>query len=146
MAERGYVSKISGKRKNGVILLTSSKASVSVEFFGVNTVRVRVAPSGTFERDFSYSFDPLAVSTASVARISESRESIVLTGPWTGDNYASWDHMALSIPMPANMSVSGIPFVGCDVGGFNEMPSGELYARWLQAAALAPFLRSHSVG
>jgi alpha-glucosidase len=26
------------------------------------------------------------------------------------------------------------------------MPSGELYARWLQAAALTPFLRSHSVG
>jgi alpha-glucosidase len=42
--------------------------------------------------------------------------------------------------------VSGVPFVGCDVGGFAEMPSGELYARWLQAAALTPFLRSHSVG
>lgn len=65
---------------------------------------------------------------------------------WTGDNYASWDHMALSIPMLANLSVSGVPFVGCDVGGFNDMPSGELYARWLQAAALTPFFRSHSVG
>lgn len=65
---------------------------------------------------------------------------------WTGDNYASWDHLALSIPMLANMSVSGVPFVGCDVGGFNDMPSGELYARWLQAAALTPFFRSHSVG
>ena len=65
---------------------------------------------------------------------------------WTGDNYASWDHLALTIPMLTNMSVSGIPFVGADVGGFNEMPSGELYARWLQAAALTPFLRSHSVG
>lgn len=65
---------------------------------------------------------------------------------WTGDNYASWDHLALSIPMLANMSVSGVPFVGTDVGGFAEMPSGELYARWLQAAALTPFLRSHSVG
>jgi alpha-glucosidase len=65
---------------------------------------------------------------------------------WTGDNYASWDHLALSIPMLANLSVSGVPFVGADVGGFNDMPSGELYARWLQAAALTPFLRSHSVG
>lgn len=65
---------------------------------------------------------------------------------WTGDNYASWDHLALSIPMLTNMSVSGVPFVGCDVGGFNDRPSGELYARWLQAAALTPFLRSHSVG
>ncbi len=65
---------------------------------------------------------------------------------WTGDNYASWDHLALTIPMLANMSVSGIPFVGADVGGFNDRPSGELYARWLQAAVLTPFLRSHSVG
>lgn len=65
---------------------------------------------------------------------------------WTGDNYASWDHLALSIPMLTNMSVSGVPFVGCDVGGFNDRPSGELYTRWLQAAALTPFLRSHSVG
>lgn len=65
---------------------------------------------------------------------------------WTGDNYASWEHLALSIPMLANLSVSGVPFIGADAGGFNDMPSGELYARWLQAAALTPFLRSHSVG
>ena len=65
---------------------------------------------------------------------------------WTGDNYSGWEHLALSIPMLANMSVSGIPFVGADVGGFQDMPTGELYARWLQAAALTPFLRSHSVG
>ena len=64
---------------------------------------------------------------------------------WTGDNYASWDQLALSIPMLTNLSVSGVPFVGCDVGGFNDRPSGELYTRWLQAAILTPFLRSHSV-
>jgi alpha-glucosidase len=65
---------------------------------------------------------------------------------WTGDNYASWDHLALTIPMLTNLSVSGVPFVGADAGGFAEMPSGELHARWLQAAALTPFFRSHSVG
>ena len=65
---------------------------------------------------------------------------------WTGDNYASWDHLAMSIPMLANLSVSGVPFVGGDVGGFNDRPSGELYTRWLQAGVLTPFLRSHSVG
>ena len=48
--------------------------------------------------------------------------------------------------MLTNLSVSGVPFVGADVGGFAEMSSGELYTRWLQAAALTPFLRSHSVG
>lgn len=65
---------------------------------------------------------------------------------WTGDNYSGWEHLALSIPMLANMSVSGVPFVGSDVGGFQDMPTAELYTRWLQAAALTPFLRSHSVG
>jgi alpha-glucosidase len=40
----------------------------------------------------------------------------------------------------------GCRFVGCDVGGFNDRPSGELYTRWLQAGVLTPFLRSHSVG
>ncbi len=65
---------------------------------------------------------------------------------WTGDNYSAWEHLALSIPMLANMSVSGVPFVGADVGGFQDMPTAELYTRWVQAAALTPFLRSHSVG
>ncbi len=65
---------------------------------------------------------------------------------WTGDNYSAWEHLALSIPMLANMSVSGVPFVGADVGGFQDMPTAELYTRWLQAAVLTPFLRSHSVG
>ncbi|HEX8188823.1 MAG TPA: TIM-barrel domain-containing protein [Pyrinomonadaceae bacterium] len=63
---------------------------------------------------------------------------------WTGDNVASWDHLRLSIPMLLNLGVSGVPLVGSDVGGFSGNPSPELYARWLQAAALTPFLRSHS--
>ncbi|MFA6092512.1 MAG: TIM-barrel domain-containing protein [Elusimicrobiota bacterium] len=65
---------------------------------------------------------------------------------WTGDSISTWEHLALTIPMLANMSVSGLPFVGADVGGFSGEPSGELYARWLQAAALTPFLRSHYNG
>ncbi|MDT5293475.1 MAG: alpha-glucosidase [Acidobacteriota bacterium] len=63
---------------------------------------------------------------------------------WTGDNVASWDHLRLSISMLLNLGVSGVPLVGSDVGGFSGNPSPELYARWLQAAALTPFLRSHS--
>ncbi|HEX8351432.1 MAG TPA: TIM-barrel domain-containing protein [Pyrinomonadaceae bacterium] len=63
---------------------------------------------------------------------------------WTGDNVASWDHLRLSIPMLLNLGVSGVPLVGADVGGFSGNPTPELYARWLQAAALTPFLRSHS--
>lgn len=63
---------------------------------------------------------------------------------WTGDNIASWDHLRLSIPMLLNLGASGVAFAGADVGGFSGSPSAELYARWLQAAALTPFLRSHT--
>ena len=63
---------------------------------------------------------------------------------WTGDNATSWEHLALSIPMLTNLSISGVPFVGADIGGFTGTPSAELYTRWLQAAALTPFFRTHS--
>ncbi len=63
---------------------------------------------------------------------------------WTGDNVASWEHLALTIPMLTNLSVSGVPLVGADVGGYAGSPSGELYARWLQAAALTPLFRTHA--
>ncbi len=62
---------------------------------------------------------------------------------WTGDNVPTWEHLQLTIPMLTNMGVSGIPFVGADVGGFAGNATGELYTRWLQAAALTPFFRSH---
>ena len=62
---------------------------------------------------------------------------------WTGDNVPSWEHLQLSLAMLTNMSVSGVPFVGADVGGFTGNASAELYTRWLQAAALTPFYRSH---
>ncbi|HZH32966.1 MAG TPA: TIM-barrel domain-containing protein [Pyrinomonadaceae bacterium] len=62
---------------------------------------------------------------------------------WTGDNVPTWEHLQLSIAMLTNMSVSGLAFVGADVGGFTGDASAELYTRWLQAAALTPFYRSH---
>ncbi len=63
---------------------------------------------------------------------------------WTGDNTATWEHLRLSLPMLLNMSVSGIPFVGADVGGYSDNPSPELFARWMQAAALLPLFRPHA--
>jgi alpha-glucosidase len=64
---------------------------------------------------------------------------------WTGDNVASWEHLAMAIPMCLNMSVSGQPFVGADIGGFIGHPSGELFARWLQLGVFTPLMRAHSV-
>ncbi len=63
---------------------------------------------------------------------------------WTGDNSPTWAGLAMTIPMLANLSVSGVPFVGADVGGFMGSPSAELHARWMQAGALTPYFRTHS--
>jgi alpha-glucosidase len=63
---------------------------------------------------------------------------------WTGDNSASWDHLRLSIQQCLSLAASGIPFSGSDIGGFSGTPDGELFARWMQVAALTPLFRNHS--
>ena len=63
---------------------------------------------------------------------------------WTGDNKASWAHLAASTPMLLSLSVAGIPFVGADVGGFFGNPDPALLVRWYQVAAFHPFLRAHA--
>jgi len=63
---------------------------------------------------------------------------------WTGDNAATWNHLRLATQMVLNLGISGIPFVGADVGGFNGSPSSELLTRWVELAAFSPFYRDHS--
>ncbi|TMS36684.1 hypothetical protein L596_003786 [Steinernema carpocapsae] len=63
---------------------------------------------------------------------------------WTGDNLADWGHLKSSVPMLLSLSVSGIPHVGADVGGFFKNPDEQLLARWYQAAAFQPFFRAHA--
>ena len=63
---------------------------------------------------------------------------------WTGDNVADGDHLLLACLMPQSMGISGIPFIGSDVGGFGGYPSQNLYARWMQLGAFTPFFRGHS--
>jgi len=63
---------------------------------------------------------------------------------WTGDNEATWGQLAIAQPMLLALSLSGYPFVGADVGGFNKHPSPELITRWYQAAVLQPFFRNHA--
>lgn len=65
---------------------------------------------------------------------------------WTGDNVSNWEHLQMSIPMNANVGLSGVPFVGNDIGGFaktGEFTSPELFARWIEVGAFLPFARDH---
>lgn len=63
---------------------------------------------------------------------------------WTGDNQATWEDLRLSIPMVLSLGLSGQPFSGPDLGGFDGDPDPELYARWFELGALLPFARGHS--
>jgi len=65
---------------------------------------------------------------------------------WTGDNVASWDHLWMANIQCQRLSISGMSFVGSDIGGFIETPSGELYIRWLQLGIFHAFCRTHSSG
>ncbi|CAF4662332.1 unnamed protein product, partial [Rotaria sp. Silwood2] len=66
------------------------------------------------------------------------------TAVWTGDNAAQWSHLKIAVPMLLSLSVTGIPFVGADVGGFFNNPDPQLLVRWYQAAAFQPFYREHA--
>ncbi|HEX8088489.1 MAG TPA: TIM-barrel domain-containing protein [Blastocatellia bacterium] len=65
------------------------------------------------------------------------------TTMWTGDNTSTWDALALSIPMFQSLGLSGVPFVGTDVGGFIGRADAELLTRWYQVGFLTPMCRNH---
>ncbi|MCS6984280.1 MAG: hypothetical protein NZM25_04005 [Leptospiraceae bacterium] len=74
---------------------------------------------------------------------------------WTGDNHSSWEHLRLNLEHVLNLSLSGVPFCGADIGGFGGGPGirgifkfrkdRELMARWLELGYLMPFFRMHTV-
>jgi alpha-glucosidase len=72
--------------------------------------------------------------------ISSSRYSAI----WTGDNWSNYFHLKASINMSLNLSLSGIPFNGPDVPGFEGDASPDLAVDWFKAGFLFPFFRNHS--
>lgn len=67
------------------------------------------------------------------------------TGTWTGDNRCSWNTLKYNIPMGLNLSLSGFPLIGHDVGGFaGAKPSLELFVRWVQNGIFHPRFCVHS--
>ncbi len=65
---------------------------------------------------------------------------------WTGDNVANWEHLWLANIQAQRLAVSGFSFIGSDIGGFNDMPDGELFTRWIQLGIFHPLCRVHSIG
>ena len=63
---------------------------------------------------------------------------------WTGDNYGTWEHMKLSVPMVITLGLSGQPFSGPDIGGFCNDATPELFGHWIALGAFYPFSRAHA--
>ena len=62
---------------------------------------------------------------------------------WTGDTPSTWDGLQQTLPMLLGLGLSGMPFVGSDIGGYSGHASPELYARWLALGSISPFARAH---
>jgi len=63
---------------------------------------------------------------------------------WTGDNSATWNHIAMSTPMLLSLGLSGYPLVGDDIGGFANSPPADLLTRWYELGAFNPIFRNHA--
>ncbi len=62
---------------------------------------------------------------------------------WTGDNHSIWSHIRMAVPQLCNLGLSGMNFVGTDVGGFGSDCTPELFARWIQLGCFSPLFRDH---
>jgi alpha-glucosidase len=63
---------------------------------------------------------------------------------WTGDNSATWQHLAQSVPNLLSLGLSGYALAGDDIGGFIGSPSPDLLTRWYQLGAFNPLFRNHA--
>ncbi|MBB5254513.1 alpha-glucosidase MalA [Sulfurisphaera ohwakuensis] len=70
-------------------------------------------------------------------------------GIWTGDNTPSWDDLKLQLQLVLGLSISGIAYVGIDIGGFQGRGfekidnSLELLVKYFEIAMFFPLFRTH---
>lgn len=68
--------------------------------------------------------------------------------PWSTDVSRSWGGLQPQITIMLNSGLSGLGYMGHDVGGFAVDPAHpydpELYVRWLQLGTFSPILRTHA--
>ncbi|NOY09899.1 MAG: glycosyl hydrolase family 31, partial [Spirochaetes bacterium] len=64
---------------------------------------------------------------------------------WAGDQESTWEEFRAVLSGILSAGLSGIPFIGWDIGGFSgELPTAELYIRSSEMAAFCPIMQYHS--
>lgn len=62
---------------------------------------------------------------------------------WSGDNTAKDEYLLGGVLLNSQMGLSGVPFVGPDLGGYIGDGNKELYKRWVETGVFSPFVRNH---
>ncbi len=116
--------------------------AATVDGFGTPMPAVAVRPlqahlmtRASFEATAAHAPDkrPYTISRAGPIGIQRYAET------WSGDNATSWHTLKWNLRNGLSLSLSGMPQVGHDIGGFcGPEPDGELLLRWFQMMALHP--------
>lgn len=62
---------------------------------------------------------------------------------WSGDNTASDEGLLSGVLLNNQMGLSGIPFVGPDLGGYIGDGTKDLFKRWMEVGVFSPYVRNH---
>lgn len=114
-----------------------------------------LAPGPHLRYHNQYGFNMVRASRAGILQANPDKRPFVLSrsnflggqryaATWTGDNWSSYEHMRLSIPMTLNMGLTGQCFNGPDIGGFLNNCTPDLLAHWTATGVYFPFVRNHS--
>jgi alpha-glucosidase len=116
--------------------------TATVEGFGKPIPAIDVRPlhallmtRATYEATLALKPDerPYTISRAGPIGIARYGET------WSGDNRTSWHTLKWNLRQGLSMALSGMPFIGHDIGGFDGPKAGpELFVRWVQMMALHP--------
>ncbi|WP_426581807.1 glycoside hydrolase family 31 protein [Mucilaginibacter sp. R-33] len=64
---------------------------------------------------------------------------------WTGDNTGTDAHMLLGQRLVNSLGITGMSFIGVDIGGFSGNPTSELMVRWNSLGVYTPMFRNHAI-
>jgi alpha-glucosidase len=80
----------------------------------------------------------------SICRAFDPGTSRMGAAAWTGDILANWQSLQRTPTDLLNWTLAGMPYCGCDIGGFHGETNPELLVRWMQAGTFFPVMRTHS--